>query len=367
MWPDLGVNLPGGNPPAITEVDSSDSPISSPGGTVAPATTPPSIAAVAANYKVGYAEDFDLDVQQELPGRVLMDVAYAGNVDRHIAEAIDLNEPQPGAYVTAGIAAPGGITSSNSIELNRIRPYLGYGAFSAEMPIFSSNYNALQIQFREHFHSGSEIGGAYTFSKALGINGGVQDVYDLAADYGVSQRDNMFSGQGVYELPFYRAQSGLLGHLLGGYEFSGVVHLSAGGLGTATTSNQDPAGLGLLSSGSASNARPDRVADPNHGPRQISQWFNTSAFAFVPSSELRPGDESVGTIDGPGSATIDFALMRNVRLAENMSLQLRAEAYNALNHTNLNGPNENMNSTAFGKISGNGDPRNMQIAAKFTF
>ena len=48
-------------------------------------------------------------------------------------------------------------------------------------------------------------------------------------------------------------------------------------------------------------------------------------------------------------------------------MQLRAETYNTLNHTNWSGPNTSLNSTNFGIISGNGEPRKMQIAAKFTF
>jgi hypothetical protein len=366
IWPDLSINSPSGNPPAVNSIDASDVPLADPGGAVVPLTTPPAILSVGVNYKVGYLENYNVDVQRQFPGNLLLDIAYTGNVGRHIANSIDVNEPQPGAYVAAGIAAAGGITSSNSIKLNAIRPFLGYGAFSASMPIFSSNYNALQVQFKEHIGSLLELGGAYTFSKALGINE-AQNTYNLRADYGVSQRDNMFVAQGVYELPFYRQQIGIVGHLLGGYELSGIVHFAVGGLGTATTSNQDPAGLGLLSSGTAAVARPDRVGDPNNGSRAIKEWFNTSAFAYVPTSQARPGDESVGSIYEPGSETMDFALMRNIRVAESIKLQLRVEAYNALNHTNLSAPNTSLNATSFGEITGNGDPRKMQMAAKLTF
>ena len=233
------------------------------------------------NYKVPYIESFVFDVQRQLPAHIVLDVAYVGNVGRHLANSIDLNEPLPGAYVTAGIASAGGLTTGNSVKLNQIRPYRGYGAFSASMPIFSTNYNGLQMQFKQHLGTSLELGGAYTFSKAMGISG-AQNVYNLSADYGVSQRDNMFVAQAVYQLPFYRQQVGLVGHLLGGYELSGILNLSAGGLSTATTSNQDPAGLGLLSSGTAASGRPDRVGDPNNGPRTIQQWFNTAAFATVP-------------------------------------------------------------------------------------
>lgn len=366
LFPTIWGNSPSGNPPSISTLSSSDVSFDKPSGTVAPSTTPPPLGSLGVNYKVGYIESFDLDIQKQLPGRVVLDVAYVGNVGRHEANSVDLNEPQPGAYVKAGIAPAGGITTSNSIKLNEIRPYLGYGAFSASMPIFSTNYNALQVQFKEHLGRTLELGGAYTFSKALGING-VQNIYNINADYGVSQRDNMFVAQAVYTLPYFREQHGVLGHLLGGYELSGILNLSHGGLLTATTSNQDPAGLGLLSSGSAATSRPDRVGDPNTGPRTIKEWFNTAAFAYVPTSQTRPGDESVGTIYGPGSEVANIALMRNIRLVEKVTMQLRVETYNTFNHTNWSNPNTSLNSTSFGIISGNGEPRKMQIAAKLNF
>ncbi|HEX4758466.1 MAG TPA: hypothetical protein VH308_10800 [Terracidiphilus sp.] len=366
MFPTIWGDSPSGNPPSISTVNASNVPFGNPGGAVAAATTPPAIGALGVNFKIAYVESFDLDIQKQLPGNFLLDIAYVGNTGRHLANSIDLNEPLPGAYVTAGIAAAGGITASNSMLLNRIRPYLGYGAFSASMPIFSTNYNGLQLQFKEHLGSTLELGGAYTFSKALGTSS-AQNIYNLRSGYGVQQRDNMFVAQAVYNLPFYRQQLGFVGRLLGGYELSGIVNLSAGGLSTATTSNQDPAGLGLLSSGTAAVARPDRVGDPNNGPRTIKQWFNTSAFAFVPKSETRPGNESIGTIYGPGSVVVNIALLRNIRIAESVKMQLRAETYNTLNHTNLSGPNTSLNSTSFGLISGNGEPRKMQIAAKLTF
>ncbi len=153
----------------------------------------------------------------------------------------------------------------------------------------------------------------------------------------------------------------------GGYELSGIVNLSAGGVLTGTTSNQDPAGLGLLTSSTAATARPDRVGDPNNGPRTTKEWFDTSAFAFVPASQTRPGNESIGTIYGPGSEIVNIALMRNIRRVEKLTLQLRVETYNTLNHTNLSNPNTSLNSSNFGVISNNGEPRKMQIAAKLRF
>lgn len=354
------------NPPASQQVSANNVPFANPGGAIAPATTPPAIQSYGVNASTGYLETFTLDVQRLLPANLRVDVAYSGSVGRHITGTVDINQPAPGAYVTKGIAAAGALTSSNSIKLNSIRPYIGYGAFSAGLPIFTTNYNALLVQVKEHLGS-LDLGASYTFSKALGI-GGIQSRYNPMADYGPSQKMNQFVTHAVYLLPFYREQKGIIGHLLGGYELSGVARFSAGGRATATTNNTDPAGLGLMSAGAGASNRPNQVGNPNNGPRTIDQWFNTSAFpATIPATQLTPGNASVGSIIQPGSMVVDFTTMRNIRIGENVRLQLRAEAYNVFNHTNWSGANVARNNANFGKITNNGEPRNMQIAAKLRF
>ena len=256
---------------------------------------------------------------QMFPGDVLADVGYVGNVGRHIPIDIDINQPVPGAYVTAGIAAPGGIKSSNALTLNRIRPYPGWGVISTNEPIASSNYNGLQTALTKRFSSGSEFGLSYTWSKAFAVGGNVasgkiQNIYNLKADYGYSsfQRNQIFAAQWVYGLPFYRSQRGIAGHLLGGYELNGVVNLLSGGFSTAKTSGVDPGGIGLLNSGADGQPYPDQVGDPYRGaPRTRHQWFNTSAYALVPSGQARPGDSKPQNVPQPGIETVTIGLMRN--------------------------------------------------------
>lgn len=59
--------------------------------------------------------------------------------------------------------------------------------------------------------------------------------------------------------------------------------------------------------------------------------------------------------------------MKNVKVAERANFQLRAEAYNLFNHTNLDTVNTVLGGTNFGQIAPTGDPRSMQLGAKFTF
>jgi hypothetical protein len=357
------------NPPSTQTVTANNVSFANPGGTVAAATTPPSIGYNSPDWRTPYTESFTLDVQRLLPAKIMLDVAYVGNVGRHIEQTVDTNQPQPGAYVAAGLAAAGGITSANSTRLNSIRPYAGYSAFSAVLPIFTSNYHGLFVQVKGHIGSSLDFGTAYTFAKGLG-NGGVQSMSNLTADYGPLTQQNQFVGHAVYHLPFYKQQRGIIGHLLGGYELAGIARIQAGNRGSATISNSDPAGLGLMVTGTGSTARPDQLKNANLGPRTVrtnGKWFDTSAFAAVPAAQVRVGNAPVGSIVLPGYTVVDFTAMKNFSIREGMKLQLRAEAYNVFNHTNWTAPNLIQNNKNFGTITSNTDPRNMQVAAKITF
>jgi hypothetical protein len=148
---------------------------------------------------------------------------------------------------------------------------------------------------------------------------------------------------------------------------------------TVTTSNADPAGLGLIGSSSASS-RPDMVcANPNsNAPQQFAgftgagqpTWFSASCFAPVPQGAVRAGNAGRGVIRGPGFSNLDLALMKNFALtkSDRLKLQLRGEAYNALNLVNPNGfASTNITSSSFGEIGSFREARVMQIAAKLLF
>src|SRR5262249_10123331 len=156
--------------------------------------------------------------------------------------------------------------------------------------------------------------------------------------------------------------SGFAGHVLGGWEVSGIVSAQTGSHLTESLSS-DPAGLGVRDGNSFAGGRPDMIADPNAtAAHVITQWFNTAAFAPVPAGVIRPGNEARGTIVGPGYFRWDASLFKNFKLSERFRLQFRAESFNVLNHTNFNNPSTTFTSSLNGKITSARDPRNMQMA-----
>ncbi len=369
-----------GNPPLVQTITIQNPSFSNPGsGQTSVNPFPRAIGGPSPyNWNLPYTQMYSLDVQHQITPKTMFDIGYYGSQGRHLMGVIDINMPHIGDFLNAGISAPFVGSFSNLEMLNLVRPYKGFDAINTFMPVFTSNYNSLQAQFQRQFTSNSLISANYTWSKNLTTASNdyraPQYSYDIAAEYGPADFDrrHVFTGSYVYNLPFYKGQHGFAGHLFGGWELAGIGYLSTGlhYTATASTFSQDKGGLGL-NGATFSGARPDIVGDPQQGaPRTIHQWFNKSAFAFVPSGEIRPGDEPRGTIEGPPTVRWDADLYKNTNLTERVSLQFRAEAFNVLNHTNFNTFRSlrfSPTSTLFGQIGSARDARVMQLALKLLF
>jgi len=173
----------------------------------------------------------------------------------------------------------------------------------------------------------------------------------------------------IYELPFYRGQQGFAGHLLGGWELSGIVYANSGLPLTVTGGRSiDPAGLGLLDGNSFAGRRPNQISNPNSGaPHTFDEWFNIAAFANPPNAAGPPGDAPRGSVRGPGLQRWDVSLFKNTKVGEHVSTQFRAEAFNIFNHTNFDGVRTTLQSGTFGRIISTRDPRILQLALKVYF
>ena len=384
------------NPPFVTSLSLGAVPLNNPNGTAIVSNFPSAIAAVDTGWHTPYSQEFSLDVQRQFPSQWLLDVGYYGATGTHLLGEVDLNQPLPGAYVTA--LAPYRTNpnapiarGSDTQRLNAIRPYPGFDAINQQITEYNSNYNGLQVALQKRIGANSLLNVNYTWSKAMtnafSDTSPAQNTYDLAAEYGAARYDrtHIFNANFVYELPFFQTQSGSVGHTLGGWEISGIVSTYTGLPFTVTGVLNDPAGQGVLDGSSAVSGRPDIVGDPNqasaasgaiHNNNGIQPWFNTAAYAQVcPTinkitscpNGARPGDSRPGSVRGPGLWRADLSGFKNVKLNERMRLQFRAEAFNVFNHTNPDTISTSATSSLFGKVTAYRDPRILQLALKFYF
>lgn len=361
------------NVPYVQSVNINSASLSNPlSGTVSVSSLPKALRATPYQGSTPYSQQFSLDVQQQLAPNLVLDMSYVGSRGTHLLGLVDLNQPQPGAYRSLGIAT---VTRSNTALLNQIRPYKGWDAINAVEPWFNSNYHSFQVALQKRFQDGSLFDVNYTWSKALTDNqsdrsSAVQNIYNIPGEYGPAQYDrrNMFNADFVYSLPFFRAQSGWVGHTLGGWQLSGLVYMN-GGLPLTVTTTADPAGLGLLDSASSAGARPNQTGNPNSGVgiHTRSLWFNKSVFQDVPAGGALAGNEHRGAVRGPGWQRWDLALYKNFKLGQRVTTQLRAESTNTFNHTNLDSVSVSSTSATYGQITGYRDPRIVQFGAKLDF
>jgi hypothetical protein len=364
-----------GNPPFVNNISISNTVLNDPGSGVPTISAAPKvIRGTPFENTMPYVQQWSLDLQRELSRDFLIAVGYYASKGTHLPGIVDFDEVPPGAAVAAGIITPTTVVNTAiTPRLNAVRPYKGFVVVNSIQNWFNSNYNSLQVSADKRFKGGSLIRLSYTFSHALTDNQSdrstaPQSIYNRAADYGPSQLDRrqILSLNYVYELPFFRNQSGFMGHALGGWQFSGITSFASGSPFTVTTSGVDPGALGFLGS-SSSGGRPDLITKPSLIPsaRTRLKWFETGAFAFAPAG--RPGTSPRGVIVGPGYQKWDMTLSKRFKFTERMNLQFRTEAYNVFNHTNFLGLSTAFGAVNFGQVTTDRGPRLVQFAFKLTY
>ena len=404
------------NPPFLCQTNYTSAQLGNPvnnGNTLAgPCATgaPPNLYATMVQYKTPYVQDFSLDLQQQITRTTVLDVGYFGEHGTHLQGIVDINQVRPGSFLNTSISytqVPGctGFTSGTCEgPLNQLRPYPGYTAINDVLNIFNQNYNSLQAKFTKHFSGKSLIDVNYSWSRGLtnaqsDYSSAPQNTYNLNAEYGPSiyNRSDILNVDGVWELPWMRAQHGIAGKVLGGWELSGIWALNSGLPLTATMSGggtisygptnsvltstyngqtnggvaNDAGGLDIIGP-SASSLRPDMVLNPNQSTGGVQlhtrlHWFNQTAFVAPPPSSYRVGNERRGVVNGPGFDRFDFGLFRSFNLWRDAKFTVRGEGYNVFNHTNFSTIGTSATSSAFGTATADRGPRILQVGGKFDF
>jgi hypothetical protein len=347
-------------------------------------------------YRTPYTEQWSLDVQHEVGQGWIADVGYYGSHGVRLPGQIDPNQPLPDAYLSCTAASPcfGGpakpatnaviitppVTSTNTPQLNAIRPYIGYAGIRATRMNFGANYNSLQTQLQKSFSGGSVINANYTWSHGLtdiqfdrGAGGATtpQNTYDIRNNYGptAADRRHVFTASFVWNLPFLRNESGFVGHVLGGWEVSGIQTFQTGlPLTPFTAQDINPLGQGCLGP-SPCLIRPDQTGNVNVGaPHTITQWYNKSLLLDPPAKQTTEPNEHPGTARAPGFWRTDLSLFKNFKLTERFTGQFRWETFNSFNHFNpvCCGSN-NMGSSVFDQVTSAREPRTQQLGLKFNF
>lgn len=321
-------------------------------------------AAVNPNYRVGYAQIWNLTVETQFTQNWSTDITYTGTKGTHLDLLRAPNRAAPGSPLTTD-------------EERRIANASGftYDTFGA-----SSIYHALQLRVQKRFSRGLLLMGVYTYGKSIdnssSIGGGtpvvVQDDTNFRAERGLSSFDvrHQFRLFSVYELPFGEkkrwARKGLSAHLLGNLRANGVAIASTGTPFTARVLGNAADNTGT---GANFSMRADQVGNPSlpASERTPLHFFNTDAFT-VPLPGFF-GDAARNTIPGPGTFNINFGLARTFRFGKDnrRSMVARWEVQNMTNTPNFQGLSTVVNSATYGRVVGAKAMRTMDLTLRVVF
>lgn len=325
---------------------------------IIPASKNQNYVSVNTNYKDPYVMSYNLSVQHDFGAGWTGTVAYVGNQGRQIPGNYNLNAGQ-----VAGAGAKG-------------QPYYNLYGTTASIELLpkgtSSNYNALQARVDHRFSKGLSVTSAFAWQKAMGFlstGGGLagfnfyiepqRDYSVLGFNHAVTSTNSL-----IYELPFGPnqrfLQHGVAGRIVGGWQVSGLGSLQSGSPLFFSAS-----GSQLNAPGTSQVTNQVKPFQRLYGIGTGSPWFDTTAFTQPVGAVL--GNTGKNVYAGPGSITFDAAAFRTFAFRERVRLQLRADAFNALNHPSFNNPDTSLTDANFGKITGSGGGRALQLAATLSF
>jgi outer membrane receptor protein involved in Fe transport len=318
------------------------------------------------DFQTPYAYHFNATVQHQVGAVLGVEAGYVGSRGRHLPMFVEVNP---------GLLSPGQMTPGARL----------FPAFALVRPTFSvaqSKYDSFQASARMRPSHGVNFLASYTYGHAkdhvsgLNIGGeprpvlpvtiGDRSTFDraLAYEWGEALFDvrHRFVVSFGAELPTPRGMGAVMEHLAGGWQLNGIVQKQTGFPLSVTDSTLD---IRYLTN------RPDATCDPNAGaPHTTSQWFNTSCFVRRPVAATgdRPGNAGRNTIRGPGLASTDLSLFKNVELGGARRIQVRVEAFNVFNQVRFNNPAAAISTPAsFGRITSAQDGRVMQFGLKYLF
>jgi outer membrane receptor protein involved in Fe transport len=311
------------------------------------------------NIKTPYMENYNLNFQQQLTNKTVLQIAYVGSQGHHLWRFFDLGQPSEAAINSADLAC-------NCINdySSAARPFAGnpYDAFYVlqENSTGQSNYNSLQASYRVNGWHGITSAANYVWSKSLDNSSDSDDFEPNAAqpndstrpqlEYGPSNFNipNRFTWIFAYNLP---TMGGDWQRLKNGWGLNSTVTLQSGQPFQLNYNFEDD----YSGSGNGFD-RPDVVGPIVYHSGTPSNYLDMSSFAIPctisAAAQADPtgtaadcvpgtrhfGDEGRDSLHGPTYKQWDLAIYKTTMITERFSMQLRADFINVLNHPNFANP-----------------------------
>jgi hypothetical protein len=346
-----------------------------------PATTV-SFTAFDPHAAAQYVQQWNASAQKSIDRDTSIEVGYLGSRGFHLQRAHLINNTLPGpgplgprrpfktlTFVPDTTLPP---SSANAVLQGQTFPVSTINLLENSA---QSWYDAGYINVRRRYSRGLSLLANYTFSKSLT---NAPDFRSAMDESSIPQNNNnlvlekglgcdvrhRFALSAVYAIPAYKGAEWTR-LATQNWTFSTVYQIQSGMPFTISVFG-DTANSGTVLG--ENPVRANVTAQPIFGPgtHTAKEWFNAAAFATPPAFTY--GNVGRNTVYAPGMQTMDIALQRAFRLNEKLNFQFRAEAFNALNKTNLGTPNRFVNTPQFGTITMAMTPgREIQLSARLSF
>jgi hypothetical protein len=367
----------------------------------------------ATTHHTSYTEQYLLNVQQQVGKNWSFEAGFQGALSRHLYGFFNANQPSPfgvlglgtGYTIDPNPSQCSTCTKSTITSLASREPFQNVQS-GAQMvhDEGTGNYNAGSIKVNRRFSKGIDLTASYTYSKSLDDTSGVrnqgndllnaQNGLCIPCEYGPSAFDvrNRFVVGGLYELPIGPGKlvplnNKLVNTLIGGWQIGGAFTHQTGQV-TTPQYGGDNSGLGGLF---GNFDRPNVTGISPYMPCNtltVDNCANKAAYSQPgvvvnlttkdPVSGLPVtapknigglwGNATRGSVHGPGFTNLDASLHKSFVMpySEKHHLDIRFEAFNALNHPNWTTPNITYTSSSFGQVQAGG-MRQLQLAGKYSF
>jgi hypothetical protein len=360
------------------------------------------------NFVQGMVQQYNLNVEYQMPGDIVLTTGYAGSHStRILVSQVNENISSPNACPGGSDPVPGYTLGCGFPSFPYAAPFQAVDSNNSEG---SARYDSLQIKAEtKNVHHGLYALLGYTWSRTfdsgmpdgLGSNPGAL-YWPLPGaqglDWSLSQLNlnDVFTASVLYELPFGKGKqfgnnwNGATNAVLGNWEIN-VIERAESGFPLFVVDSADESGVFFMYNGLVVQ-RPNQVGNPNQAgqiaanptciaPAKIhtlANWFNPCAFEKAPAGEL--GDAARAPVSGPRYVDTDFSVIKHFPLPwENMGLDFRAEFFNLFNHPHFflpglagTGEQDINTPSSFGVISQTinqttNDARSIQFALKLRF
>ena len=347
--------------------------------------------------RTGYMQQWNLNVQRELPGHILLEAAYVGSRGVKIPVSFQMDQ-LPDRYLALGshlldqvtnpfygIVTAGTLSQPTVTRGQLLRPYPQFtGVSFAQNDAGSSIYHAFELRVEKRLSQGFSLLASYTKSKFISdtdslkafvgtdFSPGNQDNNNRRLERALAPQDvpQRLVVSYVYELPFGKGKallnggSRLVSGVVGGWTVTGISSFQSGRPLAITTSTNNTNSYG---GGSRPN-NSGQSAELSGSQRTLSRWFNTSVFTQPDPFTFGSTGRTLPDVREAGIANFDFSTQKNFNVTERLRVQFRGELFNIFNTPQFGRPGQSLGTPQFGVISNQANaPRQIQFGLKALF